>query len=80
AGRVVTPFPKLDPSSCIGCGKCARTCPAKASTMVRGKPQINRRICIHCFCCQEFCPKGAMKVGSTWIWRILKRSFARRSR
>ena len=80
AGRVITPFPKLDPSSCIGCGKCAQTCPAKAITMTRGKPQINRSICIHCFCCQEFCPKGAMKVGSTWIWRVLKGYFNRRSR
>ena len=79
AGRVITPFPKLDPSSCIGCGKCAQTCPAKAITMTRGKPQINRSICIHCFCCQEFCPKGAMKVGSTWIWRVLKGYFNRRS-
>lgn len=72
AGRVMTPFPKLDPSSCVGCGKCAQTCPAKAITMKRGKPQINRRICIHCFCCQEFCPKGAMKVGRTWIRRVFK--------
>ena len=72
AGRIMTPFPKLDPTFCIGCGKCAQTCPAKAITMKHGKPQINRRICIHCFCCQEFCPKGAMKVGRTWIGRILR--------
>ena len=73
AGRIMTPFPKLDPSSCVGCGKCAQTCPAKAITMKHGKPQINRRICIHCFCCQEFCPKGSMKVGRTWIIRALRR-------
>ena len=72
AGRVMTPYPKLDPSSCVGCGKCAQTCPAKAITMKHGKPQINRRICIHCFCCQEFCPKGAMKVGRTWIRRLFR--------
>ena len=73
AARIMTPYPKLDPDTCIGCGKCAQTCPAKAITMKNGKPRIDRSICIHCFCCQEFCPKGAMKVGRTWIRRILKK-------
>ena len=77
AGRIMTPFPKLDSSSCVGCGKCAQTCPAKAITMKRGKPQINRSICIHCFCCQEFCPKGAMKVGRTWIGKLISKNTAR---
>jgi len=71
ASRIITPFPKLEPSSCIGCGKCAQTCPAKAITMKNGKPQINLRTCIHCFCCQEFCPKGAMKVGRTRIMKLI---------
>ena len=72
-GRILTPFPKLAPASCIGCGKCAQTCPAKAITMKRGKPQINRSVCIHCLCCQEFCPKGAMKVGRTWIGKAVSK-------
>ena len=74
AGRIMTPFPKLEPSACVGCGKCAQTCPAKAITMKRGKPQIDRRVCIHCFCCQEFCPKGAMKVGRTWVRELINRA------
>ena len=73
AKRVMTPFPKLDPSECVGCGKCAGVCPAKAITMKDGKPDIDRKKCIHCFCCQEFCPRGAMKVGKPWIRRILGR-------
>ena len=72
-GRILTPFPKLAPALCIGCGKCAQTCPAKAITMKRGKPQINRSVCIHCFCYQEFCPKGAMKVGRTWIGKAVSK-------
>ena len=72
-GRILTPFPKLAPALCIGCGKCAQACPAKAITMKRGKPQINRSVCIHCFCCQEFCPKGAMKVGRTWIGKAVSK-------
>ena len=71
AARVLTPFPKLDSAGCVGCGKCAKLCPAKAISMKGGKPKINRSICIHCFCCQEFCPKGAMRVGRHAIMRML---------
>ncbi len=71
AARVLTPFPKLDPAKCVGCGKCAATCPAKAITMKNKKPRIARGKCIHCFCCQEFCPKGAMGVGRHWLPKLL---------
>lgn len=71
--RVLVPFPKLEASVCIGCGKCAQICPAKAISMKNGRPSIDRKICIHCFCCQEFCPKGAMKVWRTRIARMIGR-------
>lgn len=71
AARILTPFPKLDASACVGCGKCAQVCPAKAITMRRQKPHIDRRVCIHCFCCQEFCPKGAMRQGRHALMRLL---------
>ena len=73
AKRLVTPFPKLDAAACVGCGKCAQMCPAKAISMDTGKPRIHRSACIHCFCCQEFCPKGAMKVGRHLLMRLLGR-------
>ncbi len=73
AARILTPFPKLNAAGCVGCGKCANVCPAKAIAMRNGKPKIKRSICIHCFCCQEFCPKGAMQVGRHMIMRILGR-------
>ena len=71
AGRLLTPFPKLDGSACVGCGKCAQICPAKAITMEKKLPRIDRGKCIHCFCCQEFCPKGAMRVGRHALMRLL---------
>ena len=71
AGRILTPFPKLTAAQCVGCGKCANICPAKAITMSGGKPHIRRGKCIHCFCCQEFCPKGAMQVGRHLLMRLL---------
>jgi len=73
SSRVLTPFPKLDPDSCVGCGKCAQVCPAKAITMRKKKPHIDRSVCIHCFCCQEFCPKGAMRQGRHIIMKMLGR-------
>lgn len=52
--------PTLKKRLCVGCGECARMCPAKAIEMKNKKPHINREKCIRCFCCQEFCPRAAM--------------------
>lgn len=52
--------PTLKKRLCVGCGECARMCPAKAIEMRNKKPHINREKCIRCFCCQEFCPRAAM--------------------
>ena len=52
--------PTLKKRFCVGCGECARMCPAKAIEMKNKKPHINREKCIRCFCCQEFCPRAAM--------------------
>lgn len=54
--------PTLKKRFCVGCGECARMCPAKAIEMKNKKPHINREKCIRCFCCQEFCPRAAMVV------------------
>lgn len=54
--------PTLKKRFCVGCGECARMCPAKAIKMKNKKPHINREKCIRCFCCQEFCPRAAMVV------------------
>ena len=81
AGKLVTgiiktavqprPWPKVE--DCVGCGECAKVCPAKAIAMVEKKPSIDYKKCIRCFCCQEFCPVGAMKVKRTALSRFLEK-------
>lgn len=65
--------PRLKPSECIGCKKCASICPAHAITMKNSKPVIDKSKCIRCFCCQEFCPKGALKVHRPLAARVLSK-------
>ena len=69
--KLLNAKPKLYAKDCVGCGKCAHICPAKAIVIKDKKAIINRPDCIRCFCCQEFCPTGAMKVHRTWVARLL---------
>lgn len=71
--RALRSSPRLRKKQCVGCGKCAETCPAKAITIVERKAVITREKCIRCFCCQEFCPKGAMQVHRPLPARLLNR-------
>lgn len=62
AKRILAVRPVLARGKCVGCGKCAGLCPAKAITLVKKRPRIDRAACIRCFCCQEFCPVGALSA------------------
>ena len=65
--------PTLKKHLCIGCGECARMCPAKAIEMKNKKPHINREKCIRCFCCQEFCPRAAMVAHRPLAAKVLNK-------
>lgn len=42
--------------NCIGCGACARHCPAEAILMVDGRPAVNEARCLGCGACEYYCP------------------------
>lgn len=60
--RILKSYPKLESDRCVGCGKCAESCPAHIITLQNGKAVFRKKGCISCFCCQEMCPMKAITV------------------
>lgn len=60
--RILKSYPKLEADKCVGCGKCAESCPAHIITIQDKKAVFKRKGCISCFCCQEMCPMKAISV------------------
>ena len=67
--RYLTPRPKVLTNKCVGCGKCAESCPAHTIAIVDKKACIDRSRCIRCYCCHEMCPIHAIQVKRS---RLLK--------
>lgn len=55
---------------CVGCGKCAESCPAQIIRMENGRAAIDRKGCIRCFCCHEMCPAGAIRIRRLRIFSL----------
>ncbi len=55
---------------CVGCGKCAESCPAHIIRIERGRAVIDRMNCIRCFCCHEMCPAGAIRIRRLRIFSL----------
>ena len=68
--------PKINRKKCIGCGKCASSCPKHTIVIKKNKQKriakINPKNCIKCYCCQELCPIGAVDVKQSLIVKILR--------
>lgn len=62
AAKIATPTPKIPKDKCVGCGKCAESCPAHTITVENGKATVHKDKCIRCFCCHEMCPLHIVEI------------------
>lgn len=60
--KLFTPRPSINYKICVGCGKCAESCPEHTIKIINKKAKIDYSKCIKCFCCHEMCPKRAIDI------------------
>jgi len=79
-GKLVDTFsarPVINTKKCVGCGRCADSCPKKTIRIGRrgekGKKiaVIFRENCIKCYCCQELCPLGAVDTKQHFLIKLI---------
>lgn len=69
AKRWAEPRPEIT-KRCIGCGKCAESCPAHIIRVENRRAVIDAEKCIRCFCCHEMCPVEAIRIKRLKLFNI----------
>ncbi len=66
-------MPRVDRSTCSGCGKCVSACPIQAMSLVsandpksktRRTARVDEEICLGCGVCVRACPNGSLSLRS----------------
>lgn len=72
AAPILAPRPIINSKKCIGCGKCAESCPQHTIEINSKKHRaiINYSDCIRCYCCHEMCPVRAIDIKRRLIVRL----------
>lgn len=70
ATKLAMPRPVIARPRCIGCRKCAESCPMGIITMSKGKARIHHEKCINCFCCHEMCPEKAIHIRRIKLFNL----------
>jgi uncharacterized protein (DUF362 family)/Pyruvate/2-oxoacid:ferredoxin oxidoreductase delta subunit len=70
ADKIATPRPKIRTKDCVGCGKCAESCPQHTIAIRNKKAVISYGSCIKCFCCHEMCPAKAIDIQRLGLFSL----------
>ena len=70
--RQLAPRPFVRKADCIGCGRCAESCPVHTINIKAGKAVIRKAPCIRCFCCHEMCPVHAVDIRKNIVFKVLE--------
>ncbi len=71
--KFFSPHPEINKKTCIGCGKCAGSCPVHTIEIVNKKARINHDKCIKCYCCQELCPINSVKIKKNIFLKLVQK-------
>ena len=69
--RLMTSRPVHIPELCIGCGRCASICAAKALRHENKHLYFDYGKCIRCYCCHEMCPVKAIKFEESKLVKLV---------
>ncbi len=69
----LAPRPRVRKTGCIGCGRCAESCPVQTIVLEDKKAKIVPEPCIRCFCCHEMCPVQAIEIYEFPLFRLFSK-------